>query len=157
MTRPSHLRVVDTETGQVHEAPGECAHCAEAMAEAETWEQEVLKLKRQVKRLMEDRDQKMRNDKDFPMARELFEEWQRETGHPRARFDRNRIALALTTVKAYREDREKLSWVIQFGRHLAFVDERGHKHDSFGLLFRDAEHIEGYATKWWRYGKRGRV
>jgi hypothetical protein len=30
----------------------------------------------------------------------------------------------------------------------------GEVHDGFGLLFRDADHIEKYATKWWRYQKR---
>jgi hypothetical protein len=45
-------------------------------------------------------------------------------------------------------------WVIQYGKHLAYVDERGVKHDSWGLLFRDADHIEKYANAWWTHCKR---
>jgi hypothetical protein len=155
MSAARHLRVVDTETGEVHHE-GDCAHCADARSEAETWEQEVLKLKRQVKRLMEDKDAKDRNDKLYPAAADLFDEWARECNHPKARFDPARVRLALSAIKAYgKEDREKLSWVIQCGKHLAYVDPcTGERHDSFGLLFRDSEHIEKYANKYARWQKR---
>jgi hypothetical protein len=72
-----HLRLIDTETGEVSSHP-ECPHCAEARAEAEIWEQDVLKLKREIKRLQNDADEKALKDKSYPLAEELFMEWQRE-------------------------------------------------------------------------------
>jgi hypothetical protein len=155
MSAARHLRIVDTETGEVHEE-GDCANCADARAEAEIWEKEVLKLKRQVKRLEDDKDEKNRQDKHYPAAASLFDEWRDECNHPKARFDPARIRLALSAIKAYgAEDREKLSWVIQCGKHLAYVDPcTGERHDSFGLLFRDSEHIEKYANKYARWLRR---
>lgn len=153
MSAARHLRIVDTETGEVHEE-GDCANCAEQRAETEVWEKRVLTLERQVKRLLEDKDEKNRQDKLYPAAADLFDEWRTECAHPNARFDPARVRLALSAIKAYgEEDREKLSWVIQCGKLIPYVDPvTGETHDSFGLLFRDAEHIEKYARKYafWR-------
>lgn len=146
--RPA-LHIVQTPVDDNGELAG-CPTCAEALAEAEVWEKRVLQLERALERERADKDAKLRNDKDFIAAHELFEEWKRETGHPNARFDTNRIRLALSAVKGYRKHREQLSWVIQYGRHFAYVDERRVRHDSFGLLFRDSEHIEKYANAYAR-------
>jgi hypothetical protein len=142
--------LVDPDTGEL----GGCPHCAEALAEAETWERRVLQLEAALKRATEDKDAKLRNDRDYPAAIDLLEEWKRECGHPRARIDLARINLALRAVKLYKDNREALSMVIQRGKHLAYVDERGTRHDSFGLLFRDAEHIERYANEYARWARR---
>jgi hypothetical protein len=154
MSAAPHLRLVQTAVDENGEVVPGCPHCASARSEAEVWEERVLELERKVKRLTEDRDAKVRNDKHFPAALGLFEEWQQECGHPNARFDFARIRLSLSAVKLYGKDREKLSWVIQHGKHLAYIDERGVRHDSFGLLFRDAEHIERYANGFARALKR---
>jgi hypothetical protein len=148
-----HLRLVDRIVNE-HGEIVDCPHCAAARAEAEEWEQEVLKLKRRVRSLTEDKDAKARNDKDYPIALRLFDYWRSQTGHERARLDPARLRIALSAVKLYREDLEKLAWVVQYGRELAYVDAKGNRHDSFGLLFRDAEHIERYARAWWTHCRR---
>ncbi len=146
-----HLRVVRdlNENGEVTN----CPHCAAAYAEAEVWREDVVKLKRQVKALQEDRDEKMRQDASFPAALDLWDLWKSACKHPRAKLDSNRTRLLLTAAKLYKDERDKLRWVVFYGRDLAFVDDRGHKHDSIGLLFRDAEHIERYAVSWWRHAR----
>jgi hypothetical protein len=148
-----HLRLVDRIVNE-HGEIVDCPHCADARAEAEEWEREVLKLKRRVRALTEDKDAKARSDKDYPIALRLFDYWRAQTGHERARLDPARLRLALAAVKLYREDLEKLAWVVQYGRELAYVDARGNRFDSFGLLFRDAEHIEKYARAWWTHCRR---
>lgn len=153
MTAVPHLRLINTETGEVQDTSS-CPHCAEAHAESEIWERRVLQLERQVKRLTEDRDAKLRNDKDYPAAHDLFDEWRTETGHPNAQFDANRIRLAITAIRRYGKHREKLSWVIQYGKHLAYMDQRGVKFNQFGLLFRDSEHIERYANSYWAWARK---
>lgn len=152
--RPA-LRLVQNVVDDNGELAG-CPNCRQALEEAETWERRVLELEAKVRRLEEDKDAKARQDKDYPAAAELFDEWRRETGHPNARFDGDirRVQRALRVIKLYRKDREKLSWVIQYGKHLAYVDERGVKHDSWGLLFRDADHIEKYANAWYLHCRR---
>lgn len=156
MSAIPHLRLVDAETGEIHDSPTACPHCAEAHAEAEIWEREVLKLKRQIKRMEEDRDAKMRADKDYPAALELIEEWARECNHPNAALqDPKRVRLALSVVKRYRQHRDKLSLVIQQGKHLAFVDpDTGFRYDEFGRLFGSADEIEKRATQFYLWSKR---
>src|SRR3954467_9867409 len=99
-----HLRLIDSETGQIHDAPSTCPHCAEAKAETEIWEKRVLQLERQVKRLTEDKDAKLRADKLYPVALDLIDEWKRECGHPNASAsDPKRVQLALSVVKRYKD------------------------------------------------------
>lgn len=148
MSAAPHLRLVQTAVDDNGEIIPGCPHCNTAREEAETWEQRVLQLERTLKREREDREAKLRSDKLYADAEALFNEWRVECNHPNADFDPARIRLALSAVKRYRKHRDKLSWVIQRAKHFAYVDERGIKHDSFGLLFRDAEHIERYANEW---------
>lgn len=150
MSAAPHLHLVETLIDENGEVVTGCPNCASSASEAEVWERRVLQLERQLKTALEDKEEKARNDKDFAAASSLFEEWQRECGHPNASFDTNRIRLALAAVKRYRKHRDKLTWVILRAKHFAYVDERGIRHDSFGLLFRDAEHIERYANEWAR-------
>lgn len=149
-----HLRVVDTETGEVHEE-GDCAKCADQRAETEIWEQRVLKLEREVKRLTEDRDLKAMQDKNYPAAADLFDEWKRECGHPNAKFDPARVRLALGVIKRYKNERDKLSLVIGHGKHLAYVDPNTRvKYDEFGRLFGSSDEIEKRATAFYLWQKR---
>lgn len=153
------LYVVDQETGELR-APGcnGCHDLANKLAARErdidAEREEITRLRRKIKALETDKEAKMRRDKLFLAAQELFDEWRTECGHPNAEFDAARIRLALAAVRRYGKHREKLSWVIQAGKHLAYVNEQGEKQDRFGLLFRDSEHIEMYANKWARWLKR---
>jgi hypothetical protein len=159
MSAVPHLRLIDSETGELHDAPSSCPHCAEAASEAEIWERRVLTLERQVKRLTEDRDAKLRADKDFPAALDLLEEWARECGHPNAKLnDPKRIQLALSVVKRYRTEREKLSLVIQQAKHLAYrAPDTGLVYDQFGRIFGSSDEIEKRATHFYLARKRGLI
>jgi hypothetical protein len=152
--RPAlHLvqHLVDDDTGELVG----CPHCHEARAESEVWERRVLELERQVKRLTEDKDARLARDKDYTAALALIDEWKTECGHPNAKPDPARIRLALKAIKLYPKEREKLSLVIQHGKYLAWVDPKtGHKKDSFGLLFRDAEQIETRASAYFLWSRR---
>jgi hypothetical protein len=140
-----HLRLIDSETGQIHDAPSTCPHCAEAKAETEIWEKRVLQLERQVKRLTEDKDAKLRNDKHYPIALDLIDEWKRECGHPNASAsDPRRVQLALSVVKRYKDQREKLS----------FDPNTGFRYDEFGRLFGSSDEIEKRATQYWLWNQR---
>jgi hypothetical protein len=156
MSAAPHLRLIDSETGEIHDAPSPCPHCAEAREEAEIWEREVLKLKRDIKRLTDDKDARLRADKHYPVALDLIDEWKRECGHPNASAeDPKRVQLALSVVKRYKDQREKLSLVIQHGKHLAFVDpDTGFRFDEFGRLFGSSDEIEARASKFWLWDQR---
>jgi hypothetical protein len=146
-----HLRIVVDPAGEV--IPG-CPRCSDAEAEAETWRGRVLELERKVKQMEDDREAKLRARREFPEAEGLFNEWKKECGHPDARFDPRRIQLAVSAIRRYKDRRVQLSWVIQYGKHLAWVDPKGTKHDRFGLLFQDSEHIEKYARAWFIHKQR---
>jgi hypothetical protein len=157
MSAAPHLRLVDQETGEIHDAPTSCPHCAEAQSECEIWERRVLQLERQVKRLTEDRDAKLRQDKHYPAALDLIDEWKRECGHPNASAsDPKRVQLALSVVKRYKDEREKLSLVIQQAKHLAYRDpDTGLVYDQFGKIFGSSDEIEKRATHYYLARKRG--
>lgn len=152
MSAVPHLRVVhdvDAQTGELTN----CPHCQAAYAEAEIWEAEVLALKRKLKAALEDKDAKLRQDAAFPAALDLFELWKTECRHPRAKLDTARTRLLVTACKLYKDELDKLRWVVFYGRDLAFVNDRGVRQDHLGLLFRDAEHIERYCNGWFRHAK----
>ena len=157
MTEP--LRIVDEHTGELR-APGcpECHELATKLASREgdidSLARELATVMRQRDALKKDKEEKMRSDKLFPDAYALFDEWRVECNHPNAEFDPARIRLALSAVRRYKKHREQLSWVIQYGKHLAYVDEKGERHDGFGLLFRDSDHIERYANNYARWQRR---
>jgi uncharacterized protein with PIN domain len=161
MSEPA-LKLVPNEDGElVHDHNPETAKLRGLLFAAEQDNRRLEKALRderaKLERALEDRDElaKLQRDKFYPKAEELFREWQDVCGHPRAEFDANRIRLALRVVKRYDKHRDKLSLVIQHGKHLAWVNPKtGHKKDSFGLLFRDAEQIENRATEFYTWSRR---
>jgi hypothetical protein len=151
MSAAPHLRLIDTETGEVQDHTS-CPRCAEAIAEAEAWERKLLAADREIQRMKADKDAKMRADKLYPEAERLFQEWQEECGHPNSEFGPDRIRLALAALKLYKgEKRVYLSWAILGAKHGAFVDDKGEKHDRFGLIFRGSEEIEKNANRYARW------
>jgi hypothetical protein len=161
---------IDPDSGEVLERAA-CTECADLRGKLLNKEQDLRLLEKDMrdlraenKRLTEDREEKLRKHKLYPVALGLFEEWTRECGHEGAVFDPRRIQLALAAVRRYPEGKKDvkigidkrvlLSWVIQAGKHLAYVDEKGERHDGFGLLFRDSEHVEKYVRKWALHLKR---
>jgi hypothetical protein len=148
-----HLRVVHNVNAETGELEG-CPHCAAAHDEAEVWEAEVLKLKRQLRQALEDKDEKMRADRSYGDALDLIREWKDQCGHPSAsEDDPKRIRLALAVIKRYRTKRDALSYVIQHGKHLAFVNDEGHRFDEFGRLFGSSDEIEKRANQWFRHAR----
>jgi len=156
------LIFVPNEDGElVHDA---CAECARLRGVVFNQEQDMRRLEKDLRlerekleRALDQKDElsRLQRDRFYPAAEALFEEWKRETNHPRAEFDPARIRLALKVLKRYEKHRDKLSLVIQHGKHLAWVNPKtGHKKDSFGLLFRDAEQIENRATEYYTWQKR---
>ena len=131
-----------------------CPHCADAYAEAEQWKQDLLSVKRQLKAALEDKEAKMLADPGYQEAIRLIQEWKRECGHPTAsEDDPKRVRLALTVLKRYRDKRDALSYVIQHGKHLAFVNDEGHRFDEFGRLFGSSDEIEKRANQWFRHAR----
>jgi uncharacterized protein with PIN domain len=151
MTKPA-LRLVPDANGELPSAEDPVLTCLRNDYDALV--RELATVIRQRDALKADKEAKMRGDKQFPEAHDLFDEWRTECGHPNAEFDPARMRLALSAVRRYKKHREQLSWVIQCGKLLAYVAEDGERHDGFGLLFRDSDHIERYANKYARWKAR---
>lgn len=160
----SALKLVPNEHGElVHDENAETARLRGLLFNAEQdnrrLEKDLRDWREKYERAIEEKDTlaKLQRDKFYPLADGLFAEWKTECGHLNAKFDEKRVALALRTVKRYKGERDKLSLVIQHGKHLAWVNPKtGHKKDSFGLLFRDAEQIENRATEFYLWQKKQR-
>lgn len=153
---------VDPETGEILDR-ATCGECAKLRGTLMNLEQDNRRLEKDLRawrakyeRLQEDKDAKMRADKDYPAALDLIEEWKRECGHPNAaNNDPKRIQLAMKVIKRYRKHRDKLSLVILHGKHLAFVDpDTGFRYDEFGRLFGSSDEIEKRASQYWLWARR---
>lgn len=162
MSAQPHLRPVpDLETGEI--VQNESDLVMELRHQLLVAEQDNRRLEKDLRawrskyeRSLEDKDARMRRDKYFPAAVALIQEWKRECGHPNSsEDDPKRLRLALSVVKRYSKQPEKLSMVIQQAKHLAFVDpESGFKYDEFGRIFGSSDEIEARATKWYLWNKR---
>lgn len=162
MTQP--LRAVpdvDPDSGEVIEhAP--CTECTRLRGQLFNAEQDNRRLEKDLRtwrekyeRAVEDKEAKLARDKFYPMAMGLIQEWKRECNHPNAsETDPKRIQLALSVVKRYKNDRDKLSLVIQHGKHLAFVKDTGFKCDEFGRLFGSSDEIEKRATEFYLWSRK---
>jgi hypothetical protein len=160
-----HLRPVpdvDPDSGEVLEHAA-CVECVDLRGRLLNLEQDNRRLEKDLRtwrgkyeKAVEDRDAKLRNDKHYPAAIGLIQEWKTECGHPNAsEDDPKRVQLALRVVKRYKDQREKLSLVIQHGKHLAFVDpDTGFKYDEFGRLFGSSDEIEARASKFWLWQRK---
>lgn len=81
MSAAPHLRLINTETGELHAETTDCPGCADARAEAETWEQEVLKLKRHIKRMDADKERERKDHARRNEILDIIDEWRDKTGH----------------------------------------------------------------------------
>ncbi len=59
----------------------------------------------------------------------------------------------MAVVLRYSKRRCALIYVIQHGKHLAFVNDEGHKFDEFGRLFGSSDEIEKRANQWYRHAR----
>jgi hypothetical protein len=91
MSTAPHLRLINTETGELHTDTTDCPQCADARAEAETWEQEVLKLKREVKRVLADKARERREYMNRAVIIDVFDEWRQATGHEGSKLTNDRF------------------------------------------------------------------
>lgn len=95
-SRPAHLALVDTETGEV----AGCPRCREvAVEDVAHLEGELRKAHRKIARLEADKQREREGDPQRHQIIELIERWKMATGHPRAnahtadRFDLIRARL----------------------------------------------------------------
>jgi hypothetical protein len=153
---------IDHDSGELIQDAA-CAECVNLRGLLLNLEQDNRRLEKDLRawrakyeRLTEDRDAKLRNDKHYPAALDLIDEWKRECGHPNASAsDPKRVQLALSVVKRYKDEREKLSLVIQQAKHLAYRDPNtGYRFDSFGKIFGSSDEIEKRATIYYLWRRR---
>lgn len=154
MSAAPHLRLVDLETGEVQEH-GSCPKCAEAMAEAETWERKLLAADREIQRLKADKDAERLKDPKRTEIEGLFYYWVEKCRHPNAKLDGARHDLIKKALKQYTG--EQLRMAIDGASVDPYVDPKRKRHDGLGLVLRDAEHIEDFANRFHRWQNRSEV
>lgn len=146
------LRLVDTETGELHAG---CPRCEEVNVEDLTnLESEHRKVLRRLKQLERDRQAEREADPRRDHILELIERWKLKTGHPRSnassgdRFDliKARLAEGYTL--------EDLELAIDGIGHYRYVingnrvteGKPGQRHDRLGIALGGGEAVERFAN-----------
>jgi hypothetical protein len=111
MSAAPHLRLINTETGELHAETTDCPGCADARAEAETWEQDVLKLKRQIKRMLADKEIERKEYAARVVVLDVFDEWREKTGHKNSKLTADRFD-GIRRMLETEYTREQFSWMI---------------------------------------------
>lgn len=111
MSAAPHLRLINTETGELHAETTDCPGCADARAEAETWEQDVLKLKRQIKQMLADKERERKEYAARVVVLDVFDEWREKTGHKNSKLTADRFD-GIRRMLETEYTREQFSWMI---------------------------------------------
>jgi len=82
--RRSALRLVNTETGEVHDG---CPACSEAERTLVQYEKDIRILKAKITKLERDEEAECRTDPLWPEAEAVHEWWRLATGHLKTHFD----------------------------------------------------------------------
>jgi hypothetical protein len=145
MSAAPHLRLIDTETGEVQDHTS-CPRCAEAIAEAEAWERKLLAADREIQRMKADKDAERLKDPKRAEIEGLFDYWREKCRHPNAKLDGARHDLIKKALKRYTVD--QLRMAIAGASVDAYRDPQGKLHDRLGLILRDSEHVEDFANRY---------
>lgn len=152
MSAIPHLRLIDSETGEIREH-STCPTCEAAREEAETWERKLLAADREIQRLKADKDAERLKDPKRHEIEALFDYWTDRCRHPNAKLDGARHDLIKRALKSYTVEQVRMA--IDGASVDAYVDAKGKRHDGLGLILRDAEHTEDFANRWHRFQTRG--
>lgn len=118
MERPD-LRLIDTETGEVHETCPNCVESERILAELERKYRGALS---QIGNLRRDKAKEAEQHKLFPRARRLFDVWRRVCDHPRAKWTPDRFWEVEPRLRDYGEVR--VCRAIMGGAYDPFVTRR---------------------------------
>lgn len=150
MAEPALRLVVDEETGEVVEqACEECARLEDAIAglqrDVKGWAVRYAQLKR-------DREAAAKSSEEWEPIKELFGEWQRETGHTRSPFTVDRFEAALPFYRNAKYGPEKISVAIKgiaFDHYSRPMKNGRVKHfdDWVEQLFKNADKFEEYVNR----------
>lgn len=157
-----HLRVVDMASGQVVEdafAADLCPECRrkddlieDLARQLEDAELDLRKKRAGLRLLNAQLTEKLEGHARRPEVERIHAKWQRLCRHPKSPLD-NARALAITHILDAEVDGEKAfserdAYLAIIGAaYDAFVDEKGKRHDSIGLIFRNAEKFEDFANR----------
>ena len=147
-TAPQHLRLVDTETGELSEADS-CPNCDEWKAQAEGAQVEIRGWRTRFANLKADKEQDARKSPQWPKAKKLFDHWRQVCRHPRSKFTADRFWTIEPLLRHYGEDLCRKA--IDGAAFDPFVTTRRNgtkaRHDDWGLIFRDAGKMESFANR----------
>jgi hypothetical protein len=142
-----HLRLLDTETGEVTEFA--CAHCKGKEDELVELTRKMRGLARELGELRRDRDTEAREHEAWPMLLGLFGYWQELTGHTRARWEQGRFWLALPLWKIFGTGNiaAAIAGLAYDANSKPLKNGKIEVYDSWELLFRNAGTLERYMKR----------
>lgn len=136
-----HLRVVDPETGEVHDSCPSCQALQDQLAGAEkdiaAWRMRYMKLER-------DKEREARDDPLWPRAVKLFGLWKKATGKKRSAFDASRFEMCVGLLKKHGDEMHVRGIIGIATDHFVTTRKNGsaQHHTGWDLLYRNADKWE---------------
>lgn len=147
MDGPQPLRLVDSETGELHETCPNCAALEDQLAGAEnnvrSMRAQMANLKRELAGEL-DRDSAL-----FPEAIALFRYWQERCNHPRTEFTPDRMKLLLPLLKRHgpAECREAIRGAAYDPFIVTRKNGNKHRHDGWHQIFHGEDKFQDFRAR----------
>lgn len=146
MSDPQHLRLVDADTGEVHDA---CPNCEALSAQLAGVEKEVRAWRTRYQKLKQDDEKEARDHNLFPTAKRLFDVWRHVCDHEQARFTIDRFWLIEPFLRSHGSIR--CCRAILGAAKDPFVTRRKNgrekRHNGWDLVFRSADKLEDFEER----------
>jgi hypothetical protein len=144
--RPN-LRLVNTETGEVHE--GGCPDCFERDDVINGLQRDIRGWTARYADLNREKDAEARAHKLWPEAKRLFAVWRERCNHPRARWTPDRFWECFPMLRD--DGGQMCELAIEGAAFDPFETTRKNgsvkRHDDWELIFRDRKHFEDFCNR----------
>jgi hypothetical protein len=140
----------------LHAVDADCEGCAKlrrdlerALADLESAQEELKLKRRQLTERKNFETKQRRTHESHETVEKLFEYWQEQCGHPKAKLGATREKALLKALELHTA--REIATAIRGAAVAAFVDERGVKHDELELILRNEVKLESFIARYERW------
>jgi hypothetical protein len=143
----SHLRLIDTFTGEITEYA--CNNCAGKEHELKELERKFRAQSRELGLLRADKDAEARAHESWPTLMKLHIHWQEKTGHSKARWTTDKFWQALSLWQEFgtKNVAAGIAGIAYQPNSTLLRNGKTEVHDTWKLLFRDSTTLERYIKR----------
>jgi hypothetical protein len=137
----------------LHAVDADCEGCAKlrrelegALTDLEAAQEELKTKRRQLTERKNFETKQRRTHEQHEVVEKLFEYWQEQCGHPKAKLGPAREKALLKALELHTP--REIAMAIRGAAVGAWVDEKGVKHDGLPLICRDEEKLENFIGRY---------